>query len=150
MWEGAGDRTELQHIDPHSIGHNCVSFPFSRAAQPGALGPSLSLGHVPQSSIFSPTHLISNWSNFQCTDLYNIVGVTNCTHSTHPRSSLYSAKLRPDAPVIYTSIFPILTARPGRRSIYNTISTTQYRAFLAKSRIEFKFLSYFDHLIETF
>ena len=35
MWEGVGDRTELQHIDPHSSGHNRVSFPFSWAAQPG-------------------------------------------------------------------------------------------------------------------
>ena len=23
MWEGVGDRTELQHIDPHSYGHQC-------------------------------------------------------------------------------------------------------------------------------
>ena len=49
-----------------------------------------------------------------------LVGVTNCTHSTHPRSKLYSAIPRPDAPVIYTGVFPILTARPGRRSIYST------------------------------
>ena len=41
MWEGVGDRTELQHIDPQSIGHNRVSFPFSWAAQPGAWGPTL-------------------------------------------------------------------------------------------------------------
>ena len=59
MCEGVGDRTELQHIDPHSIGHNRISFPFSWAAQPGAWWPS-SLGHVPQSSIFSPTRLIPN------------------------------------------------------------------------------------------
>ena len=41
VWEGVRDRTELQHIDPHSIGHNCVSFPFSWAAQPGAWGQAL-------------------------------------------------------------------------------------------------------------
>ena len=29
VWEGVGDRTELQHFDPHSIGHNSVPFPFS-------------------------------------------------------------------------------------------------------------------------
>ena len=29
QWEGVGDRTELQHIDPHSYGHNSISFPFS-------------------------------------------------------------------------------------------------------------------------
>ena len=50
-----GDWTELQHIDPHSYGHNSVSFPFSWAAQLGARGPSLSLGHGPHSSIFSST-----------------------------------------------------------------------------------------------
>ena len=27
---------------------------------------------------------------------------------------------RPDAPVIYKGAFPILTAPPGRKSIYNT------------------------------
>ena len=41
VWEGVGDRTELQHIDPHSIGHNRISFPFSWAVQPGAWGPTL-------------------------------------------------------------------------------------------------------------
>ena len=57
VWEGVGDRTELQHIDPHSYGHNSVSFPFSWAAQPGAW--------------FSLPHLYSNWLNFMCTELYN-------------------------------------------------------------------------------
>ena len=59
MWEGVGDRTELQHFDPNSIGHNRVSFPFSWAAQPGAWGPSLS------GCWFSLPHLISNWSDLQ-------------------------------------------------------------------------------------
>ena len=35
-----GDRIELQHIDPHSYGHNSVSFPYSWAAQPGFLIPA--------------------------------------------------------------------------------------------------------------
>ena len=51
---GVGDRTELQHIDPHSYDHNRVSFPFSWAAQPGAWGPSLS-GTCSHSSIFPAT-----------------------------------------------------------------------------------------------
>ena len=51
------------------------------------------------------------------------MGVTNRAHSTHPRSRLYFDIPRQDAPVIYTGAFPILTAQPGRRSIYNTIST---------------------------
>ena len=59
VWEGVGDGTELQHIDPHSIGHNRVSFLFSWAAQPGAWGPSLS------GCWFSLLHLISNSSDPQ-------------------------------------------------------------------------------------
>ena len=38
---GNWTRTELQHIDPHSIDYNSVSFPFSWAAQPEAWGPTL-------------------------------------------------------------------------------------------------------------
>ena len=44
IWKGCvweGDWTELQHIDPHSYGHNSVSFPFFWAAQPGAWGLTL-------------------------------------------------------------------------------------------------------------
>ena len=47
VWEGVGDRQELQHVDPLSSGHNSVSFRF-------VLGPSLS-GTCSHSSIFSPT-----------------------------------------------------------------------------------------------
>ena len=87
MWEGVGDRTELQHIDPPSIGYNRVSFPFSWAAQPGTWGHSLSgtcssIQHLlsnssdPQLSIgglrapsagcwLSLPHLVTNWSGLQ-------------------------------------------------------------------------------------
>ena len=87
MWEGVWDWTELQHTDPHSYGHNSVSFPFSWAAQLGAWEPSLSgtcssIQHLLSncnSSIgglrahsagcwFSLPHLITNWLNFL---LYN-------------------------------------------------------------------------------
>ena len=61
VWEGIGDRTELQHIDLHSSGYDSVSFPFSWAAQSGSRRPSLS-GTCSHSSIFSPTHLLSNCS----------------------------------------------------------------------------------------
>ena len=109
---------------------------------------SASLEHVPQSSILSLTrlipncsiaglrapsagcwlslsHLVSNWSGLQTnwlsvfTELYNSstppssCGRRNCTHSTHIRSRLsfwYSS----------TGCTCYLTARPGRRSIYNT------------------------------
>ena len=93
VWEGVGDRTELQHIDLHSSGHNRVSFPFSWAAQLGAWGPTL-LGAGFLYCILSPTrlipnwligglrtpsagcwlslpHIVSNWLNFLCTELYN-------------------------------------------------------------------------------
>ena len=39
VWEGVGDRTELQHIEPHSIGHNRVSFPFPGLLNRGPGGP---------------------------------------------------------------------------------------------------------------
>ena len=66
-----GGWTELQHIDPHSYGHNSVSFPFSWTAQPGAWGPSLSGTCSPFQHLlsncncsigcwFSRPHLISN------------------------------------------------------------------------------------------
>ena len=54
VWEGVGDWKELQHIGPHSYGHNSVSFPFSWAAQPGAWGPTL-LGAGFLYRILSPT-----------------------------------------------------------------------------------------------
>ena len=55
------------------------------------------------------------------------MGVTNRIHSTRPRSRLYSDIPRSDAPVIYTGAFPILTAGPGRRSIYNIFSSPSRR-----------------------
>ena len=45
----------LQHIDLHSYAHNCVSFLFSWAAQPGVWRPSLCW------DMFSFHHLHSNW-----------------------------------------------------------------------------------------
>ena len=56
VWEGTGDRTELQHIDPHSIGHYRVSFLFSYD-QLGAWGPTL-LGAGFLYRILSPTGLV--------------------------------------------------------------------------------------------
>ena len=56
MW--VEDWTELQHIDPYSYGHNCVSFSFSWAAQLGTWGPSLS----------------GTWSSFQ-----HLLSNSNCS-----------------------------------------------------------------------
>ena len=69
-------------------------------------------------------HLVSTWSGLQTdwlpvfTEVYNSstppssCGRHNCTHSTYPRSRLYSAIPRPDSPVIYIGVFPIW--QPGR------------------------------------
>ena len=76
-------------------------------------------------------HLVSNWSGHQtdwisCALHYIIVqhppfsgGRHNRTHSSRPQSRLYTDIPWADAPVIYTGAFPILTARLGRRAIYN-------------------------------
>ena len=61
MWEGVGDRTELQHIDPHSYGHQCCVFLVL-----------LMLNRWPEGSafcwvLFSPPHLASNPSDLQQT-----------------------------------------------------------------------------------
>ena len=42
MWEGVGDRTELQHIDPHSYGHQCCVFLVLQGCSTGGLGAQLS------------------------------------------------------------------------------------------------------------
>ena len=118
-------------------------FPVFRADQPGAWRPSLSgtcslfqhllskcncsiegLRAHSTGCWSSLPHLFSNCLNFLCTELYNSstsslhVDVTNRTHSTHPRSRLYSDIPRPDAPIIYTGAFPILTGRVG--GLYTT------------------------------
>ena len=64
------------------------------------------------------------------------------SHSFNPSTvKVYSDIPRPDAPVIYTGAFPILTARPGRRSIYNTRHYNQMKKrenwFFGKSRFNF-------------
>ena len=115
MWEGVGDRTELQHIDPHSYGYKSVSFPFSWAAQPGAWGPSLS------GCWFSLPHLFSNWLT-SClhpgyiiilTPTFFLLASQFCTQSTRPRSRLYPDIPWPVTPVICTGAFPILTVWAG-------------------------------------
>ena len=58
VWEGVGDRTELQHIDPHSYGHQRF-FPVLLGCSTGGQGPSLS------GCWFSLPHLIFNSSDPQ-------------------------------------------------------------------------------------
>ena len=111
-------------------------------------GGPVSLRYGPHSSIFSPTHLNSNcsiegpegplcWvlvlstaSYLRLLDFLSSPRLYNCStptfflwssqialNSTRPRSRLYPDIPRP---VIYTGAFPILTAWPGQRSIYNS------------------------------
>ena len=169
MWEGDGDWTELQHIDPHSYDHNSVSLPLSWAAQPGAWEPRLSrtwssFQHLLSNcncSIgdlrvlyagywFSLPHLISNWLTSCLHRVYIIVRHPPSSferhnfalNSTRLRSRLYPDIPRPDAPVIYTGGFPILTAWLGRRSIYN--NTTINWAFTFRSINVFGVIAQFE------
>ena len=102
-----------------------VSFPFSWAAQPGAWGPTL-LGAGFLNHILSPTGLVSKLTDFLSSLSYIIVqrplllvGVTIALIQHIHGQGYNSDILRPDAPVIYIGAFPILTARPGRKSICN-------------------------------
>ena len=90
VWEGVGDRTELQHIDPLSIGQNRLSFPFSWATQPGAWGPSL------PGTCFSIQHLLSNSSDLQLTDFLSLPGLyNNLTSTLLPASVTISHSFNP-------------------------------------------------------
>ena len=125
---GVGDWTELQYMDPHSIGHNRVFSCSPVLLNRGLRGPLLGAGFLYR--ILSPTGLVSKliWLPV-FTKLYNSstppsCGRHNCTHSAHPRQGYNSDIPRPDAPVIYIGAFPILTAQLGHRSIYNTHTHT--------------------------
>ena len=72
VWEGVGNQTELQHIDPHSIGHSRVPFPFSWTAQLGAWAPTL-LGAGFLYRILSPMDLVSKLTDFLSSPSYIIV-----------------------------------------------------------------------------
>ena len=116
----------MQHIDSHSIGHNRVSFPFFCTAQPGVRGPT-PLGAGFLYHILSPTDLVSKLTDFLSSPSYIIVqrplllvGVTIALIQPIHSQGYNSDIPRPDASVIYIGAFPILTARPGRGSIYNT------------------------------
>ena len=83
--------------------------------------------------------VLSTTSYLQLTDFLSSSRLYNCSmpsfflwasqialNSTHPQSRLYPDIPRPDAPVIYTGAFPILTAWPGRRSICNRLSSLAF------------------------
>ena len=117
VWEGVRDRTKTErHWLPDSSGYHSLSFPFSWAAQPRAWGPSMVL--IPASSL----QLI--WTS--CRRGYIIIWPPPiscvrhiCTQFNPSTVKVAPWYLRPDAPVIYTGAFLLLTAWPG--PICNTI-----------------------------
>ena len=54
-WEGVGDQTELQHIDPHSYGHQRFVFLVLQGCSTGGPGTQLSAG-----CWLSLPHLVTN------------------------------------------------------------------------------------------
>ena len=63
MWEGVGDQTELQHIDPHSYGHQrCIFLVLQGCSTVGlgahSAGCGLSLPHL----VTNGSGLQTNWS----------------------------------------------------------------------------------------
>ena len=102
----------------------------------GSWGPPL-LGAGSLYSILSPTN-----SKVLCTELYYCFTPTQFNPSTVEVIPWYP---QPDAPVIYTSAFLILTAWPGRRSICNNtknsvrvIETSLFNTQHYKTRIKGK------------
>ena len=80
VWEGVGDRTELQHIDPHSYGHQRCVFLILQGCSTG--GP----GTLFAGCWLSLPHLVTNGSGLQTnwlpifTELYN----SSIAHSISP------------------------------------------------------------------
>ena len=137
----------LQHIDPHSYGHNNVSFLFSWAAQPGVWGPA-SLGHASQSSIFSPTHLRLWTSN--C----SIVGPEGplcwlLVLSTASDLQLTWTSCRQDYIIIWHPLFFLWATQfltqfnPSTVKVISWYSSTGCTCYLHRC------ISYFDSLVES-
>ena len=103
---------------------------WSPNSQSGAWGlPLLGAGFLYR--ILSPTGLVSKLTDFLSSPSFIIVQRPPSSCGRHNFSLIQPVHSEgyniliipwPDAPVIYTGAFPILTARPGRRSIYNTRS----------------------------
>ena len=109
---------------------SCLQLVWSPNSQSGAWGlPLLSAGFLYR--ILSPTGLVSKLTDFLSSPSYIIVqrppsfcGRHNFALIQPVHGQGYNILIipRPDEPVIYIGAFPILTARPSRRSIYNTLT----------------------------
>ena len=72
VWEGVGDRTELQYIDPHSYGHQrCVFLVLQGCSTVGPGAQLLNAGFLYH--ILSPTGLVSKLNDFLSSPSYIIV-----------------------------------------------------------------------------
>ena len=93
VWEGVGDRTELQHIDPHSYGHQRL-FPALQGCSTGDLGAHSAGCRLPL------PHLVTNGSGLQTnwlpvfTELYNSSIVHLVSPHNWPSGCVTSAVLR--------------------------------------------------------
>ena len=98
MWEGAEDRTKLQHIDPHPIGHNRF-FPVLLGCSTGGLGALSPL-------LFSLPHLVSDSSGLQThwlpvsTKLYN----SSIAHSISLEWHVWSSSCRNNCHAVHRSL----------------------------------------------
>ena len=99
---------------PDSSVHHSV-FPVLLGCTTWGPGPQPLLRHGSHSSIFTPTDL-NVWRPPTSRERHNFA--LNST-PRQSRSPLIFWYLRPDAPVIYTGAFLLLTAWPGQRSICN-------------------------------
>ena len=109
-----GDWTELQHIDPNSSGHNSISFPFSWVAQMGTWGLSFcwDMVLIPDSSL-QLTWTSCHWGHIIIWRPPTSYECHICTQFNLLTVKVIPWYLRPDAPVIYTGAFLLLTAWLG-------------------------------------
>ena len=126
VWEWVGDRSELQHIDPNFYCPQPFFLVLLGCLTGGLGGPIcwvLVFSTAPYLQIvWSPTDWIS------CALSYIIVQRLPSSYGRHNFALIQPVQglgyiliiPRPDAPVIYTGSFSILTVQLGRRSIYIT------------------------------
>ena len=67
MWEGVGDRTELQHIDPHSYGHQGCVFLVLQGCSTGGWW-----GKLSAKCWFPQPHLVSGFWSPKLTDFLSL------------------------------------------------------------------------------
>ena len=120
--QGPGGPASLGHVLIPASSHQLVWSPNSQSGVPRPLLPGAGFLYC----ILSLTGLVSKLTDFLSSLSYIIVqhpllvGITIALiQPIH--GQVYNSDIpRPDAPVIYIGEFPILTARAGHRSIYNT------------------------------